>query len=110
VPKFSDQDIYGHSYVGAQCALTYLFGILPIPGCAVGQDGIFYGPRFGAESPYLGTDIELLGLFASNLQNPVLLNTGFGYYHFDGDYAFADTSPGDGIVWPIHAGITLFGK
>ena len=34
-----------------------------------------------------------------------VLNAGFGYYHFDAVDVWAATS----IIWPIHAGIQLFG-
>jgi hypothetical protein len=105
VPKITSTWIYGHSWIGASCAVTWLFDIIPVGGCAVQQTGIFFGPRFGMAAPYTGYNVGWT--FAQNIADATLINAGFGYYHFDAIDVWAAT---DGvIVQPVYAGAQLFG-
>ncbi len=105
VPKLSDTYIQAHAWLGATCAPDYLFGIIPIGGCAVAHIGTLYGPRFSLRYPtYYGSDLGFS--FAQRQDDVSILNTGAGNYHIDGAEEYLAT---DGVILIyVHAYARLF--
>jgi hypothetical protein len=105
IPKISDTYLYAHAWLGATCAPDYVWGIIPIGGCAVAHFGTFYGPRFSLNYPtYYGYEVGYS--YAQHQDNVDILNTGAGNYHIDGAEEYLST---DGVILIyVHAYARLF--